>query len=97
MDNFILSPISLDALQSSIAACVKKEVEAALEVNARTKSKDDFISRKDAAKLLSISLPTLHEWTKNGTIPAYRVGKFVRYKSTEVSGCMNKIRTSLKR
>ena len=43
-----------------------------------------FISRKEAAKLLQISLPTLHDWTKEGLLNSYQIGTRVLYKPEEV-------------
>ncbi len=41
-------------------------------------------TRKDTAKHLRITLPTLNKLTKNGDIPSYRVKNRVLYKSEEV-------------
>lgn len=43
-----------------------------------------LLTRKEVAKWLDISLPTLHAWTKNGILQAYRIGNKVRYKKNEV-------------
>lgn len=43
-----------------------------------------LLSRKETAKKLCISLPTLHQWTKNGNIQAHRIGGRVLYKWSEI-------------
>jgi excisionase family DNA binding protein len=43
-----------------------------------------YITRKETATLLHISLPTLNEWTKDGTLKSYRIGTRVLYKPDEV-------------
>jgi len=55
-----------------------------------------LLTRKETAKLLCISLPTLHEWTKTGIIKAYRIGNRVLYKQEEVKQALNQIQTSVK-
>lgn len=48
------------------------------------KDNDILLSREETAKLLSVSLVTLWDWTKKDIIPAYRIGYKVRYKKAEV-------------
>ena len=43
-----------------------------------------LLTRQEVSKWLDISLPTLHAWTKNGILQAYRIGNKVRYKKSEV-------------
>jgi hypothetical protein len=45
---------------------------------------DEYICRKQAAKLLKISLPTLSEWSKSGIVKGYRIATRVRYKRREL-------------
>ena len=54
-------------------------------------SSDELLTRKQVAEMLSISLPTLHEWTKEGTIKAYRIGRAVRYKHDDVQNALKEI------
>jgi excisionase family DNA binding protein len=53
-----------------------------------------LITRKQAARTLCISLPTLHDWTKTGKIIAYRIGSRVLYKPTELLSALTQIQTS---
>lgn len=50
-----------------------------------------LLTRKEVAKMLGISLPTLHSWVKNGTIQAYRIGNKVRFKKSEVLEALQSI------
>lgn len=43
-----------------------------------------YLTRGEVAKQLQISLPTLHNYTKEGFIKSYRLGGKVRYKADEV-------------
>lgn len=60
-------------------------------------SDDDMMSRKQTAKMLCISLPTLHDWTKEGLIKAYRIGNRVLYKKIDVNQALKQVRTPFKR
>mgnify|MGYP003717000603 FL=1 len=56
-----------------------------------------LLTRKETAKLLCISLPTLHDWTKTGIIKAHRIGNRVLYKLEEVNDSLSEIRTNQSR
>lgn len=60
-------------------------------------SDPDMLSRKQTAKLLCISLPTLHDWTKEGLIRAYRIGNRVLYKKVDIDQALTLINPNLKR
>ncbi len=44
----------------------------------------DILTREETAQLLSISLPTLWNWTKKNILTAYGIGGRVYYKKDEV-------------
>jgi excisionase family DNA binding protein len=50
-----------------------------------------LLTREEAAKMLSVSLVTLWDWTRKDLIPAYRIGNRVRYKKNEVLESLNKM------
>lgn len=68
-------------------ANVLTEKEAKAETSADQPEK--FLTRIEVAKLLKITLPTLHDWTKKGLLKAYRIGNRIRYKETEVIETIN--------
>lgn len=43
-----------------------------------------WVSTKDIAKHLGVTLETLRKWIKKGTIPCHRVGKLWKFKISEV-------------
>jgi excisionase family DNA binding protein len=45
---------------------------------------EDLLSRKETAKLLSIGLPTLWDWSKLGIIKFYKLGSRIYYKRSEI-------------
>ena len=50
-----------------------------------------YLSRKEVAKLLKITLPTLHDWTKLGYLKSYKIGARVLYKEAEVIATLEKV------
>jgi excisionase family DNA binding protein len=45
---------------------------------------DELLTRKETAKMLSVSLVTLGDWNKKNIIQSYRIGNLVRYKKSDV-------------
>lgn len=52
----------------------------------------DMFTREQTAKKLCISLPTLHEWTLEGIIRAYRIGSRVLYKKEDINQALTLIK-----
>jgi excisionase family DNA binding protein len=57
----------------------------------QTKEQSGYLSRKEVAKLLKITLPTLHDWTKLKYLRAYKIGTRVLYKESEVIGTLERV------
>jgi excisionase family DNA binding protein len=53
--------------------------------------KTEYLTRQETAQLLGVTLPTLHEWTKNGTIQGTRIGTRVRYRLADVEASLKDI------
>ncbi len=52
--------------------------------------KDILLTREETAKMLSISLTTLWDYTRKDIIPAYRIGTKVRYKKSDILDALQK-------
>ena len=88
----ILFPVSVEELQNIISEAVKTEIGKLPKVN-HSDQFHEFISRKEAAKFLKISLPTLTDYIMRSIIPAYRIGNNVRLRKDEVVNSLVKIDT----
>ncbi len=57
-----------------------EEFKEAMRDEFRILSKEDeqLLTREQAAEFLSISLPTLNDWTKSGKLKCYRIPNTVR-------------------
>lgn len=51
----------------------------------------DYLTRAETAKMLKITLPTLHDWTKSGYLKAYRMGCRVLYKESDIVLALEKV------
>jgi excisionase family DNA binding protein len=57
----------------------------------------DMFTREQTAKKVCISLPTLHDWTLEGIIRAYRIGSRVLYKKEDINQALTLINPSKKK
>lgn len=51
-----------------------------------------YISAKDMAEHLGVTRETLINWTKDGVVPGYKVGRVWRFKLDEVENRMEELR-----
>lgn len=58
--------------------------------SAEESSPIELLTRKETAKLLRISLPTLAGWTKQGIIHAIPMGRRVFYSASEIQNILEK-------
>ena len=92
-NEIILNGISFEQLQDSIRTTVKNEVDRIIGNLPTPTITPEFITRNETAKILGVSLPTLHTWTKNGTIPTQRIGTRIRYKRADVFNSLKEVET----
>ena len=45
----------------------------------------DWLSTKDAAQRLGVTTPTLYRFIDEGRLPAYRMGRVIRVKASDVT------------
>ena len=93
MEQFILSSLTLDDLKTTISQTVRSELEKQLKPLVGHQESTEFISRKDTAKFLGVSLPTIDQWTRSGKLTGYRIGSRVRYKRIEVEQSLSAIKS----
>lgn len=89
-----LSTFTLDELTTQISDIVEKKVFGLLKDSAKP-SDTEWITRKEAAKMLGVSLPTIHAWIKSGKITAYRINTRIRFKKSELQDSLKQIKTSI--
>ena len=93
-NEIILSGMSNEQLQESIRNTVRSEFEKLLSgLTTTPEPVPELITRKETAQIYGISLVTLNEWTKNGIIPAQRIGTRIRYKRADVYNSLKDVET----
>jgi excisionase family DNA binding protein len=82
MTNLILSPISLDELESRIVNRFKSEFQ--IQTPPQSPVEDSLLTSRQSAKMLGVSLVTLSKWRTEGRIKFHRIGSRIRFKRAEV-------------
>lgn len=70
-----------------------RAVEMAMEKYSHSKEDIEYLTRKETAKRLHISLPTLNDYTKKGVIKGYRINGRVLYKMNEIDEALKSVET----
>ena len=55
-----------------------------------TNEEDDFLTQREAAKFLNVSLPTIIKWKQKEKIPYYQQGRTILFKKSELLDAMRK-------
>lgn len=93
MENLLLSSIPLEQLKTVISDTVRLELSKQLGSTKGTKEDTELLTRKEAARFLGVSLPTLLDFTKSGKVTGYRIGTRVRYKRAELEQSLKQIQS----
>jgi len=75
--------VTPNELKENILSDVRTELKALVE-HFQPVRPAEYITRKEAAKILKVSLVTLSDWNKKGILKPYRLGNLIRYKRTEL-------------
>jgi excisionase family DNA binding protein len=90
-NSLILQNIDLQQLETMISTAVNKGIALVSSQTKTTENQNELLTRKEVCELLHITLPTLHDWTKEGVITGYRINTRVRYKKSEVLATLQKV------
>jgi excisionase family DNA binding protein len=60
-----------------------------------TPTTSKWITRKEAAQILRVSLVTISDWSKKGVLKPYYIGSRVRFKLAEIEAILNSSRDEI--
>ncbi len=83
MGQIQLIQITVDELQDLIAESIDSRFEE-FEKHFQKIDSSEYIERAQVAEMLNINLSTLHNWTKQGKLISYGIGRRVYYKKHEI-------------
>jgi excisionase family DNA binding protein len=79
--------VTPEQLKAEILEGFRLEIQE-LSKNFTPKEPTVWITRKDASELLGVSLVTIHNWTKDRIIIAYKIGNRVRFKRSDLENIL---------
>ncbi|MBL7811409.1 MAG: helix-turn-helix domain-containing protein [Bacteroidetes bacterium] len=79
-------------LREIVTAAVRSELAGLKQPDTPT-ANQEWLTRKQTAARLQVSLVTLHSWTKTGIVKGYRISGRIRYKSHEVESALQAMQT----
>jgi len=80
----VILNLSLQELEEIIQRSVETALRRVATESDNENKVDHMLTRKEVAKMLSLSLPTLTKYVKQGKIPAHRIGNRILFKKTEI-------------
>src|SRR5215203_1266052 len=85
MENQILYSVKITDLLNQIEQIIDKRL---VSLAPQREDRSEYITRKEVASILKITLPTLHDWTKLGWVKGYKIGSRVLYKRNEIEAAI---------
>jgi excisionase family DNA binding protein len=85
--------VPLDYMESRLSDLFDQKVNTIISAIHPEQKQDELLTRKEAAKVLGVSLHTLNEWTKAGRVQGYRIASRVRYKRAELESSLKQIKS----
>lgn len=92
MEKLLFTSLQTEDIKSIFEEVLKEHISELVSTKSDSVG-NPLLSRKETAKLLCISLPTLNEWTKTGILKAHRIGNRVLYKEQEVIEALVEVQT----
>ena len=83
---YVIQGKDVEVLASSLYLKIKKEIQDEMEANKEKPS----ILRKEAAKMLNVTLPTLHRWAKAGYLVPVKIGNKILYRMSDIDAFLNR-------
>lgn len=85
-----LKQFNTDQLEPETIQALIAQVQE-LSKNLQPKHPEEYLTRRDVAKLCKVSISTVSNWKNNGVINAYAMGGRVYYMRSEIDKAMIKI------
>ena len=87
--NIHLIDISIDELREILGGLIDSKLA---EFESKISNPQiEYLTRSQAADLLSVSLVTLHKWCNVGVLKPYRLGNRTYFKVDEIDQCLKRV------
>ena len=84
---FDLSP---DEFKEKILPDLKVELDSIAQ-KFQPPKQEEYLTRKQVATMLQVSLVTIHDWNKKKILNPFRLGNLIRYKRSQIDDALIRI------
>lgn len=82
-----------ELMKEVLRETIREEIKSVLpRADPQKPPDEEYLTVDQVCKMLQVSKPTLHSYTKDGVINAYRFGRSVRYKKSDIAASMQQVR-----
>ena len=82
--------VTPEELKESIIKDVREELSK-IKLNTEPQPQEEYLTRKELAKLFKVTLPTISDWSNKGILKPYRLGNLVRFKRSDINKALKTI------
>ncbi len=91
MSNNVSLMFPVNELAAAIAEILAPTFKEAKDRQHEPVKSKEYLTRKETADILNVSLPTLNEYTKRSLVIGYRFGARVLYKQSDIEAALTKM------
>lgn len=77
-----MTKILIELTETELSQLIESAVTKT--VNQKPKTEEKLLSRKEASEYLGVTIQTLHNWVRKGTITSYQIGGKILFKFDEL-------------
>jgi len=86
--------VTPDELKENILTDLRAELKSVAQ-KFQPPKQEEYLTRKEVAKILKVSLVTIHDWNKKGVLNPFRLGNLIRYKRSEIDNALIRINSKI--
>lgn len=87
-ENVFMQGITVDSLLEKMEEIIDRRVNQKIEQLIKPTAKVQYLTRKEVATELQVSMVTIHKWINKGYLKSYRIGRRIWFKNDEVSNAL---------
>ncbi|WP_372769481.1 helix-turn-helix domain-containing protein [Lutibacter sp.] len=95
MKQIIFTGITPEDFQNDILKLFKAQFDE-LKREYSPKKPEEFLTRKETAKMLHVDESTLYNWNRRGVLSPVGIGARVYYRRTDIENCLVELKISKK-
>lgn len=92
MEQIKIVHITMDELNAMMVKVVTDEIDKVKKSLTKASKRSEYLTKKEVAKKLKISIGTLDNWIRDDKIPFHKIGRRVLFKESEIEESINQLK-----